>query len=512
MKNTYSIFLTFLLQFAFLQTINAQSEVESFFANSDSFFKKYITAGKVDYQSILKDDAINPLIEVLKNIPNPEEHNKKALLINAYNLWVVKKITEAYPVDNVESIPKFFDKKDVNIGGIQYSLNSLEKENILKEYNDPRLHFVLVCAAVDCPPLTNYSYTPENLEEKLEEQTKLAINNRQFLKSMGNQFSLSQIFEWYRFDFGGSKQSVLDFINKYKEKEIPSDAKISYYDYDWTLNDSNPNGVVGTSGATLSGNSSNRYVVSAAIPKGQFEFKLFNNLYSQQTGAVPNEFRSTFLTTSLSALYGIFNGINVGINTRYRRVLNEFGDTTPFHVLGSIEPAGRQGITAFGPQIRIAPFPSLKNFSIQSSYVFAIGDELEGNFQDPFIDWNGATWITQFFNDFTLSPNVSLFTELDVILEDIGSSDDGALNRFSTPATVILSYFPIRNLTIYGLGSYSPFWGETYDYFYQYGLGSKYQISPKFEVELLVNKFVNKFLKEANGKAATYNLGFRLTM
>jgi len=510
MYNSYSILsaivVAIFLQYVFSLSLTAQPAVESFFESSDSFFKKYTDDGKVDYQSIINDAAINPLITVIENIPSIDNQNKKAFLVNAYNLWVIKKITKEYPVSNVQSIAQFFNKKDVTIGGSQYSLNQLEKENILNEFKDPRLHFVLVCAAVDCPPITNYSFTPENLEEKLEQQTKLAINDRQFLKSMGNQYSLSQIFKWYRFDFGGSKQSVINFINKYKSKEIPSDASITYYDYDWTLND-----LVTNIGSTLNGKSSNRYVVSAAIPKGQYEIKLFNNLYSQQTGESPNKLRRTFFTTTLTALYGLFNGFNVGINTRYRKVLNEFGDTTPFHVLGSLGSSGRQGITAFGPQIRVAPFPSLKNFSIQSSYVFAIGDELEGNGQKPFIDWNGATWITQLFNDHTISPSFSLFTELDFIIEDIGKSDKGALNRFSTPATVILSYFPVRNVTIYGLSSYSPFWSDTYDYFYQYGLGSKYQLNPNFEIEVLVNKFVNRFLKEANGNAATYNLGFRLT-
>jgi hypothetical protein len=91
----------------------------------------------------------------------------------------------------------------------------------------------------------------------------------------------------------------------------------------------------------------------------------------------------------------------------------------------------------------------------------------------------------------------------------MGSSDEGHLNRFSTPITAILSYRPTSKVTIYGLSSYSPYWQETFDYFIQAGLGGKYQFSQSAELELLWTSFSNKFLNEINGDAATYNVGFR---
>ncbi|MBA3385852.1 MAG: DUF547 domain-containing protein, partial [Chthoniobacterales bacterium] len=46
---------------------------------------------------------------------------------------------------------------------------------------------------------------------------------------------LSKIFDWYKDDFkdGGP----LQFINKRRSTAIPADAKITYQDYDWALND-----------------------------------------------------------------------------------------------------------------------------------------------------------------------------------------------------------------------------------------------------------------------------------
>lgn len=259
-------------------------------------------------------------------------------------------------------------------------------------------------------------------------------------------------------------------------------------------------------------NNATRYVVSSTIPKGSIELKLFNNLYTQRTGNMDNlTDRATFLTASLSFLYGLNDRLNIGFATRYRRVRNDQLPSTPFGVFGSGEAGtSRQGFTAFGPQIRYAPFPQLENFSVQSSFVFAIGDQLAGSSTQPYIDWNGATWNTQLFNDIALGNNFSLFTELAFLLEDIGNN--GNQNRFSTPVTLILSYRPNNKTTLYTLGGYSPYWQSTFDYFIQGGFGAKYQFTPDVEFELLYTGFSNKFLHNTDGKANTYNIGVRVNL
>jgi hypothetical protein len=171
----------------------------------------------------------------------------------------------------------------------------------------------------------------------------------------------------------------------------------------------------------------------------------------------------------------------------------------------------RQAVTTLGPKIRWAPVPKWSNFSVQSAVWIPLGSELEGENGQPYIDWNGPAWWTQFFNDFTLGNRFSLFTEIDFLWEDIGRSD-AALNRISTPATVILSYFPHPKTTLYTLGSYSPYWNPGYDYFAQAGLGAKQQVNRQLEFELLVTLFTNQFLQGNGGRAATYNLGMRFNL
>lgn len=501
--------------FLFLSgNVFSQTADKAFFNQADQFFSQYVKNGQVHYGALKNNSDLEQIVQSVEqaDLSMLSETAKKAFLINAYNIHVIQLAVEAYPIQSVNEVAGFFDRKKIVVAGESLTLSKLENERLLKVYQDARLHFVLVCGAVDCPPITGFAYRPEKLDQQLDQQTRAAVNNLEFIRISESETQLSQIFKWYATDFGGNKNAILEFINRYRVEPIKSSTKVSYYNYDWSLNDS------GASVKTekTPGANASRYVVSSTINKGSIEVKIFNNLYTQRTGSEGNlTDRSTFYTTLVTGLYGVSNRLNVGFTGRYRRVRNDQLPSSPLGVFGNNTGDGvsnRQGITAFGPQIRYRPFDKWKNFSIQSSFEFAIGDDLTGNETQPFIDWDGATWITQFFNDFPIGNNFSFFTELDFIWEDFGSSANGRINRISTPATFIFSYNPNKKITVYGLSGFSPFWQSDFDYFFQFGVGAKYQFTPKFELELLYTDFNNRFLIETGGQAATYNLGIRFNL
>lgn len=510
MKNVSLIIPVFLLS---LFSLNAQDLSTNFFQQTDQLFKAHVQDGAINYKTIGADPIFSQLIEDIAatNWKSLDAKTQQAFLINSYNLLVINKVLAHKLTQSVQDKGGFFDAKSHTVGGEKLSLNTLEKKHLLATFEDPRFHFVLVCGAKGCPPITNFAYTPEDLEEQLANQTRKAVNDPLFIQvdETAEKASLSQIFSWYAADFGGSKKEVLSFINSYRMEPIPVSYAINYYNYDWTLNSQE----IALEAAKL-GNNSSRYVVSAAIPKGTTETKIFNNLYTQKTrSSAEGDFnaRSNFFTTSVSFLYGINNRFNFGFDLRYRRVSNTSSDVSPLNVLTNNADNRREGFTNVGPKIRWAPFKKLSNFSIQSAFWIPVGQDLEGNGSQPYIDWSGASWNTQVFNDFPIGSNFSVFTEVDVLLEDIGSGANGALNRLSTPATAILSYFPNPKTTFYVLTNYSPFWGNEFDYFVQAGLGAKYQVTPKFELEALVTDFSNKFLASNNGQAATFNIGVRIS-
>ncbi|MEL7021175.1 MAG: DUF547 domain-containing protein [Bacteroidota bacterium] len=509
-----------LIAFVSLQLIAALADApisKAFFDRTDQFMKTNVRNGLVDYSGLKKDATLNELTKTIATarIAHLDDNTRQAFLINAYNLLVIKGAADAYPLVSVLDINGFFDTQKRMVAGRKITLNELEKKLLLKEFDDPRFHFVLVCGAVGCPPITNFAYHPNQLDQQLDTQTRKALNDDNFIRvnQAQQRVELSQIFEWYAEDFGGNKRTAIEFINRYRINKIPVDYKSNFYNYDWSLNTQNADdsNAAETLNTTV-GSAANaaRYVVSSTIPKGGTETKIFNNLYTQRTGAdvgVRTD-RSTFFTTSLSFLYGVQERFNAGFDLRYRRVSYDGLPSNPFSVLGAAERANnRSGFTNIGPKIRWAPFERLGNFSVQSAFWIPIGSDLAGSDTQPYIDWNGATSFTQLFNDFSLGSNFSVFTELDIILEDIGN-----LNRFSTPVTSIFSYFPNSKTTLYALGSFSPFWQSDFDYFAQAGLGAKYQFTPKLELELLYTGFTNQFLQRIDGSATTYNLGFRFNL
>jgi len=481
--------------------------LSEFTIKTDEVLSTYVEANVVDYVKLKKYAPLNPLVEAIAkmDLKNASPNEEKAFYINAYNLLGINQVSNAYPISTVKDIDGFFEIPHT-VAGQSLTLNQIEHEVLFKKYPDPRLHFVLVCGAISCPPITDYAYTPEKLDEQLDQQTKLAVSNPIVVQKTKSNLNISQIFKWYVKDFGGSEKEVYQFINKYRKAKFPPGLKLKYQNYDWTLNDINAN--VSSSSSTKKTNA-NRYIVSSTIPKGTFEIKLFNNLYTQQTGngEILTD-RSNFLTSILSVFYGLNSRINVGLNARYRQVSNNQLPASALKVLGDPD---RTGLTAIGPQIRVAPVPSWKNFSIQSSFVFEVGDDLEGNQFEPYIDWDGPTWWTQIFNDFAIGDKFSLFTEVDFLIDDLGGKEDN-LNRISTPVILIFSMTPNTKLTVYTIGGYSPYWQENFDYFYQFGLGTKYQFTPNFEIELLYSDFTNKFLNDNGGQAATYNLGIRVNI
>lgn len=227
--------------FALTSCISNANHLNSFFENSNVFFKKYVSNSKVDYAALKKNSAdLETLLELTKNanLKGLSDNELKAFWINAYNLHVIEGVVANYPIKSPLDVAGFFDKVTYTIAGKKITLNDIENKMIREVYNDARIHFVLVCGAKSCPPIIQGAYFPESLEKQLNEQTKLALNNPNFIKLSKDKVSVSQIFEWYKKDFISKGSNEIDFINKYREDKILNKIKLTYYSYDWSLNKS----------------------------------------------------------------------------------------------------------------------------------------------------------------------------------------------------------------------------------------------------------------------------------
>ncbi len=132
----------------------------------------------------------------------------------------------------------FFDIKKHEIGGELITLNDIEHKLLRASFpKEPRFHFVLVCAGLGCPPIINKAYMPSTLDAQLEQQTILALNDPLFIRVNKNKVRISQIFKWYKSDFTKEVNSLVDFINQYRTEKLPERAQVSFYTYNWALNE-----------------------------------------------------------------------------------------------------------------------------------------------------------------------------------------------------------------------------------------------------------------------------------
>ena len=214
--------------------------VNDFEKELDSFLQSYNSDGLLNYGLIKKNKKdLTRLLSFLESSDISKSNDStKALLINAYNLFVIANVVEAYPIASPLDKKDFFTRKSARIGGQILSLDELEKGLIFKKFPDYRLHFALVCAAIGCPKLPKKAFRGSQLESQLENATQSSIRSNELVRfsESQNMLSLSELFSWYLKDFGGTEKALLTLIQKYSSAKIPDNVKIDFTKYNWALN------------------------------------------------------------------------------------------------------------------------------------------------------------------------------------------------------------------------------------------------------------------------------------
>jgi hypothetical protein len=208
--------------------------------NWDSLLKKHVDdSGNVDYKNFKNDfDQLLGYLDYLAKNPisnTAQKEERLAYYINLYNAGTVQLILENYPLESIKDIFRPWGKDRLMIGEDDYSLGEIEHD-MLRKMNEPRIHFAINCASFSCPKLLNEAFTASKIEEQLEEATSSFINDSFKNKITANSVELSKIFKWYKGDFT-EKNSLIDYVNKYSDKEISKDSEIDYLTYDWRLNE-----------------------------------------------------------------------------------------------------------------------------------------------------------------------------------------------------------------------------------------------------------------------------------
>ncbi|XP_026767433.1 uncharacterized protein zgc:152951 isoform X1 [Pangasianodon hypophthalmus] len=230
----------------------------------------------VDYKAMSKSTCYERYCELAVYLQRVEllslSHEERlAFFINVYNALVIHGYLRLGFPKNMWQRYRFFNYVSYLIGGEVFTLQDIENgvlrgnrkgiAQLLKPFskNDPRLqvalpeaepliHFALNCGAKGCPPIR--AYTPKDIGSQLRTAAEafLEADDGCIVDSMKREVKLSQIFKWYKADFGDTDEKLLNWVlnhmrasqKKTSLKTLLStgNVKVRYMPYDWSTNSS----------------------------------------------------------------------------------------------------------------------------------------------------------------------------------------------------------------------------------------------------------------------------------
>ena len=247
------------------------SATESYAATLTTFVD---AAGMVNYEGLKSNPrGLNTYLKYLSTVPEQtidqwSEPNQIAFWINTYNALTLKAILDHYPIkssffrsltypkNSIRQIPGVWKKLKFTVHNRRMTLEHIEHEILRVQFNEPRIHVALVCAAKGCPPLRNEPYAGPRLDAQLNDQaaafladiTKFKIDRKKEI------VRLSPIFKWFGEDFvktyappenTGDLDAELSAVMNYLATHANAlfrpylyrgKYEVKYLDYDWSLN------------------------------------------------------------------------------------------------------------------------------------------------------------------------------------------------------------------------------------------------------------------------------------
>jgi hypothetical protein len=256
------------------------SQTVTFHDKCTEVLKNYVDDdGMVDYKTLRRKRLeLKALLQEFDNLdPNqyrnwPKE-DKIAFWLNAYNIQMLKIITDNYPIKSSRILrlyPGWGPNSILHIKGIwtdnkflvmdeEFTLSEVDKRFFRKEFNDPRTFFAISNASLSSPPLRNEPYYGHKLNKQLDDQVRRFLSNpiafkidkeksRVYLSSIfqsssyGKEFLSKFAIDKKFKDQPPATRAVLNFITNYVSDDKVSFLEIGNYSvkfmkYDWTIND-----------------------------------------------------------------------------------------------------------------------------------------------------------------------------------------------------------------------------------------------------------------------------------
>ncbi len=210
----------------------------------DGLLKRHVKDGLVSYTALKDDPALGAYVASLADVELDKQGSdqaRQAVLINAYNAFVLKGVVDHWPVRKVAAVPGFFDKQRFKLAGAETTLDELEKR--IRQSGDARVHAALTNGAQSGPPLRGEAYLADRLDEQLDQQARRWTSDRarNRIDREARTLYASRIFQWFAADFeraGGPAGFIKQHIASEEDRAWlgAGDYQVKYLDFDWSLN------------------------------------------------------------------------------------------------------------------------------------------------------------------------------------------------------------------------------------------------------------------------------------
>jgi Protein of unknown function, DUF547 len=223
-----------------------------------AFLERYVSPGpdgiaRVDYAGVSAADrqALDAYIGRLSatRVSGLGRDEQRAYWINLYNALTVQVVLDHYPVASIRDIrisPGLFSigpwgKELVRVEGEPLSLDDIEHRILRPIWGDPRIHYAVNCASLGCPNLRRRAFTAADADAMLDAGARDYVNDERGVSVRGDRLVVSNLYVWFRDDFGGSDRAVIAHLRRYARPELA--AALARFDeidgdrYDWRLND-----------------------------------------------------------------------------------------------------------------------------------------------------------------------------------------------------------------------------------------------------------------------------------
>lgn len=236
----------------------------------DDILDLYVRDGQVYYRAMKSDRAkLDSFVNRIagESVDQLSRDERMAFWINAYNSLVLRTVVDHYPIQghaasyppkSIRQVPGAFDRITHRVAGRTLTLDQIE-QNVLAEFQDPRVYFALGRGAEGGGRLRSEAYSGATLEKQLTEAASECVSRQQCVSvdRQNNKLVVSPIFSWREKEFSATyadkapavyasrspvERAVLAFVEPRLlsvEKEVleTNTFQMTFGQFDWRLND-----------------------------------------------------------------------------------------------------------------------------------------------------------------------------------------------------------------------------------------------------------------------------------